>query len=366
MRDIDSMISNISGHSDYMSQLKTVIGNINTVELEIYRERINNLCGYEEDYRKELARIKKINDENEQSSEFNDAYYIYKNISDIYNIKELAIEKFTKKISKKSKKNKTPKERERIRVGYFPKDIVKTEWWKNVKLFEKKANKLLETLQFDSEKTITENWEIANGILSADVNSREINSYLGIKVENMEMLMILYHLKTLGSNIIDQILLPFYDYQKTIEKNWYIVEKIFKQQSIKDKIGENITPEMIMRMLGNFVVAKYRSDLTGSQKYYMRLFAEMMDDKDLATADGARFLEIMDAIDTDKLDKKQNAYKFAEAAKAVMHKLADKKDKSNTEDLINEIKDVLEKTMGNPDEKVEEVPPEINENTDIL
>ena len=64
MRDIDSMISNISGHSDYMSQLKTVIGNINTVELEIYRERINKLCGYEEDYRKELARIKKINDEN--------------------------------------------------------------------------------------------------------------------------------------------------------------------------------------------------------------------------------------------------------------------------------------------------------------
>ena len=53
MRDIDSMISNISGHSDYMQQLKTVIGNINTVELEIYRERINKLCGYEEDYRKE-------------------------------------------------------------------------------------------------------------------------------------------------------------------------------------------------------------------------------------------------------------------------------------------------------------------------
>ena len=55
--------------------------------------------------------------------------------------------------------------------------------------------------------------------------------------------------------------------------------------------------------------------------------------------DGARFLEIMDSIDLDKLDKEDQVYKFASAAKTTMQKIAH--NEAITPDLLAEFDSIF-------------------------
>ena len=102
----------------------------------------------------------------------------------------------------------------------------------------------------------------------------------------------------------------------------------------------------IVNILHQFIIAKYRSTVTGNNKHYVKLFLDTVGSESISNMDGARFMEIMDAIDLDRLNKRDKVYKFALGAKSAMQRIA------NNENVTPEILKEFD-TMFNDDEETE-------------
>ena len=125
-----------------------------------------------------------------------------------------------------------------------------------------------------------------------------------------------------------------YDVKKTIKNHWGKIEKIFKTKAFQST--GIASPEDIVDMLSHFIVAKYRATVTGNNKHYVKLFLSTIGDENVSSIDGARFMEIMDSIDLDKLNKDDKVYKFAIGAKTTMQKIV-KNQNVNAEEIIKDL-----------------------------
>lgn len=360
MHDVDSVISSVSGKQNYMESLEKITGNIMFIELELFKNRMSRISELET-VLKDALNIMKISF---KSDEFNTIYNTYMTQSDLINIKNNCTEMKTRKLSKKAKKQgKKPKPPiEIVSENYKPQNIIKTEWWKSIKHLEKNANKLIEELGIDKN---TPSYTNLKKIYSDHPEYRELKYYYGIFIENEKQFESLVNIYKFSNSIIEIMLTPMYDIKKTINSNWSKIERIFKSNAFANT--EYAKAENIINMLEQFIIAKYRSNITGSQKHYMKLFMEIVGDEAIASSDGARFMEIMDSIDTDKLNKKDNVYKFATAAKTAMKKIAEMKNDNNPQTTDELIRD-LTKLFDNTEQSKEQLQLEdtTTENADIL
>lgn len=340
MHDIEAQISRISGQQNYMDQLQRITGNINFIDMKMYHEKHTKMVSCDENIKKILH---KICDEDNTIENLKNKY---EKESDALNIKDKTFSMY----QKKSKKSKPKPPKEIITQGYRPPDLIKTEWFKIIKHIEKDVNKFLIEVFPQNESSKDSYDKSLESKTFADLEKEykehpellDIKTALDCKINSKVIFTSILLLRRFCKIIINILLTPMYDVKGTINSHWSEINRIFKTKAFQQtKIA---SPEDIVNILYQFIIAKYRATITGNNKHYVKLFLDTVGNDNVSSMDGARFMEIMDSIDLDKLDKKDKVYKFALNAKTAMQRIA------NNENITPEILKEFDE-MFNDDEK---------------
>lgn len=364
MHDIDAQISKISGQSDYMEHLQKITGNIMNIDMEMYHEKHQKMVNCDSNIKKVLLKLVK------EDEKILPLQVRFEQLSNQLNIAEKTFYTYIKK-STKSKKEHKPKEM--ISPGYKPSELIKTDWFHEIKHMEKNVQKFLTEMfpipptpegqqppKIDYEK---KTWEELETEFAAHPELMDIKTIYDVRVANKSIFELFKLMKRFSKIIINILMLPMYDVKKTIESHWPQIEKIFKNKTFQD--ATNMTkPDDIVLILTQFIIAKYRATITGNNKHYVRLFFDAVGNDSFANMDGARFLEIMDSIDLDKLDKSDSVYKFAMTAKTTMQKIAH--NEAITPDLLKQFDEIFNnnKTDQNDSENSQKEQEQVNQMTD--
>jgi len=350
MHDIDAQISKISGQQNYMDQLQKITGNIEYVDMEMFHEKHTKIVNCDNNIK---ILLNKIKSETDSIDKYKSSY---DKESESLNIKDKTFGFKEKKKSKKTSDEPDKPPQEIIMPGYRPMELVKTEWFKCVKHIEKDINKfLIEIFPMTDDNKETYDKDISTKTypeLEAEYKKHpellDIKTALDCKVNSPVIFTSILLLKRYCKIIINILLVPMYDVKKTINSHWTQIDKIFKTKAFQQT--QIASPSDIVNILHQFIIAKYRATITGNNKHYVKLFLNTIGNENVSNMDGARFMEIMDAIDLDKLNKKDKVYKFALGAKTAMEKISS--NESITPDILKEFD-----TMFEDDEKEKETPP---------
>ena len=348
MHDIDAQISKISGQANYMEHLQKITGNIMNVDMSMYHEKHTKLVNCDSNIKKVLAKILK---EDEKILPVQQRY------EQLSSTLDLANKTFYMHVKKLSKSKKPHPPQERITPGYQPSELIKTDWFHEVKHLEKAVQKFLIEVFPQPEAPIPDpahpeqapppppkvdyekkTYEDLKPIFDAHPELIDIKTIYDVRITSKSLFELFKLLKRFTKIIINILMMPMYDVKATIQSHWNQIEKIFKSRAFQEA-NHIASPEDIVLILTQFIIAKYRATVTGNNKHYVRLFFEAVGNDSFADMDGARFLEIMDAIDLDKLDKTDTVYKFALSAKTAMRKIAN--NEAITPDLLQEFDSIF-------------------------
>ena len=298
-----------------METLQKITGNIMTVEMEMYRGVHKKVSACDFNIKVLLSRLSESNPDNGNIKKITTDFIAESNK---LNIKDGTFVMHQRKTSKKSKTQKPP--REIIAPGHLPSELVKTPWFKHVKHIEKEVNKFMTEVFPATVPADKHTFEHLNTVVYvATPAMKELQSVYDVHVTDEATFTSISQLRKCTNIVINQLLIPMYDVKGTIRKHWGKIQKIFNSKAFQET---GITsPEDIIDMLYQFIVAKYRATITGNNKHYAKLFLSVVGNENVSNLDGARFMEIMDSIDLDKLDKNENVYKFASSAKEIIHSI---------------------------------------------
>lgn len=323
MHDIDAQISRISGQQNYMESLQKITGNIMTIDTAIFKEKHSKICACEFNIKLLLKRLSETNDSN--------------TVSDIRTSFDSECERLNIKNNTfvlKQHKNKQKPPREIINDSLKPNELVKTQWFKQVKTIEKDINKVLSKVFPQDYTDEQRTFEYIDNDNKKHPELVDIRTIYDCKLDTEINYRSFMQMSKCCRIIINILLMPMYDVRSTIERHWPKIDQIFKSRAFQTT--GIISPNDIINMLTQFIIAKYRATITGNNKHYVKLFLNTIGDDNISKMDGARFMEIMDSIDLDKLNKNDKVYKFAMGAKTTMKKIVGN-EHVNVEDVIHEL-----------------------------
>lgn len=348
MHDIDAQISKISGQSNYMEHLQKITGNIMNIDMAMYHEKHQKMVNCDSNIKKVLLKLVK------EDEKILPLQTRFEQLSNELNLDGKTFYMHTKK-STKTKKEHKPKEM--ISPGYKPSELIKTDWFHEIKHMEKNVQKFLIEMfpipptpegqqppKIDYEK---KTWEELEAEFTAHPELMDIKTIYDVRVANKSIFELFKLMKRFSKIIINILMLPMYDVKKTIESHWQQIEKIFKNKTFQEATNM-AKPDDIVLILTQFIIAKYRATITGNNKHYVRLFFDAVGNDSFANMDGARFLEIMESIDLDKLDKSDSVYKFAMTAKTAMQKIAH--NEAITPDLLKQFDEMFNNSKSDQNE----------------
>lgn len=337
MHDIDSQIAKISGQQDYMKQLEKITGNIFFIDMTMYHEKHRIISDNDEKIRQALT---DINASNEAVHQHLEKYVALSSALDVKN------KTFVMKVkkSKKSKKKRPP--REVVNNGYLPQELIKTEWFKCIKHLERDINKFFTEVfplkQNENDTNNTHSYTLLEQIYKEHPELTDIKLALDCQITNENIFNNIFIIRQSCKEIIDILLLPMYDVKRTIVSHSDKLDTIFKTKAFQNT--QIASMDDIIEILYQFIVAKYRATVTGNDKHYVKLFLDTLGNEQVSNMDGARFIEIMDAIDLDKLDKRDRVYQFAINAKKAINHIA------NNDNISPEIIAEFEAMFGRDEE----------------
>ena len=342
MHDTDALIQNITGSKNYVKELEKVTGNIEMIDMNYF---------------------KNINKSNM------DADY---NIRKLLTMPDISISKefFTLSIAQdfihaiethelKSKKSKKTKVKQIIAERFKPKQFINSDYFKIVKRIEKTCNNLIESYSSNNKFNI----ESVNNIIKTNPELMETKNLFGKKLLTEDDCNIVTELKKHCHIIIDNYMLPMYDLRNTMIRNWHVLDPLFSKGNMKVK-DITISQNEVQDMLYLFMIAKYRCTITENNKYYVKLFMKLINnvttdnnvdsnnyvesaESSIGKMDAARFLELLDTINFDAIDKKQTVYKFASQAKNIISKIVNKKEGESMENIMSEVTELLQECNNN-------------------
>ncbi len=348
MESTDDLIKGITGTDNYMKELEKVSGNLNTIDLKYVSVKFEELAKADEIIRSCMKKL--YNDET--------INYFKAAIENDFN---KAIETRTK-TNKKTKKIKTSTH---LSDKFRPNVFIKSDYFKLIKKIEKTCNNLIESYNINIKDP---KYKAIEEVLKTNPELMEIKNLFGRKIVSDEDVKLLVQLKKSTHKIIIVYLLPFYDIRGVISKNWNLLAPMFNKNI---NVGENVVD--IQEMLYLFLISKYRCEITGNNKYYMKMFMDVINKSSsqdeegnlLAKIDGARFLELLDTINFDSIGEKKEVYNFAVKSKDIIKRIVKRKDGETMADILGDIESVLSGSHTEEEEKVESVV-EDNENANIL
>ena len=349
MHDIDAHIKRISGQQNYMEQIAKITGNIEFVDKDIWKYRHKQVCIADNNIRKLMKNIA----ENENSK--TDFHSVINELEDLQNklqLKEKAFKSYTKGI---------------LNDGYKPIDLAKSAWFACIRKIEKNINDYIADVignftKEDSsirsniiskeaeniEKSATINSIAISAIYAKNPELKDLKYIMGIKVSdiNSKQFMMIHQF---AKFIINTFLNPMYDVKSKIQKNEKQLYAILKHDVAKNLSKTNVMHiETVKKALESFVIAKFRTEITGSAEHFMKLFFNVIGDEDMSNMDGARFMEMMDSLNIESLSSERQAYHFATKAKDMIRKVSTG-EKLNADEIVTEFKSLFEN-------KVEEIP----------
>jgi hypothetical protein len=148
---------------------------------------------------------------------------------------------------------------------------------------------------------------------------------------------------------------------KTITNHWDILKKAFRDDTFQKQ--KFLGPDEIILMLEQFVIAKYRATITNNTGHYVKLFFNLIGNDNIGAMDGSRYLEMMDSIDLEQINKEDKIYSFAKSAKSVLEQVV-KKEKLNVDEVIAQFHNLFDSTE--KEKTKDEIEKENNEDNLIL
>lgn len=299
MHDIDTCVAKITGHSNYMEDLKMVTGNIFSIQPEIYHRAIDKVCKCNDNI---VTCLYKIYNE-KTSDKFDEILSKITNEYENYKIKD--------KVFTTNKKGREV-------IGATPKQLINSTWFDLIKNLERDINTYFdEVFRAKDEKQTYDNFQ---AIMDKNKECRSLYKIYDMSIESREMFNNLSFIRGFANEIVNILLKPMYDVDYVIEKNWHKVSKAFN--------GTDMTQHDVRSMLTKYIYAKYKVSMTNTKTPYIDLIIDIVGRDGIAETKSARFLEIIDAVNLDVMDKKTNAYEFATAVKTLVtegmqHKIID-------------------------------------------
>lgn len=318
---IDRVISKVSGSSDYMGDMARITGNIKTVDKEYYTQRLKMIDSTFRVIQKELEIHIEHSSSLKQYLQMADEQY---KLLDILN-------PYSKQVNKKNKKIK-------YKLRLTPKSLYESEWFKLVKKLETVSASLCQ--QFEIEKiTIGEKQE---KIFQENPDTVNAFKFFDLLITDPKVYQSVYISHTYINKILEIVLSPAYDAKKFIVNHWMPqIDEIIGSQVESE---QEMTRSDIQNFVYTFVLAKYRLDLTSNSEEFTKVLLQSMSETNIVDMDAGRFLNVIDNINLDKLDKKDNIYKFAEATKSEIQKIMNG-EKINPTEILKDIEKILDDTQ---------------------
>ena len=216
--------------------------------------------------------------------------------------------------------------------------------------------------QTDFDKFISDLCKEINDMLAKHPNFVDIKKIYGCEVNltatSLESFM---RLKEYATIIINAYMYPMYDVKKKIFSNYGKLDKMFKTKGARQLLqGNDVTTNEVVTILEQFIVAKYRKEMTGDAGHYANILMTLIGDEDVSSLSGPRLLELIDNIDFNVINSNKNAYKFATEAKDMIKKLING-EKMNVEEAVRDVKRLFQENEEKPRvEEVEEDPKKNN------
>ena len=352
MHDIDAQINKISGQRDYMEQLSKITGDIYTVDRQVYKKALEKCYPMDNNLvilSKRFLTNKSLNKQGEAIfSEFlaNKAEFDIKT-------KTFAV---TVKVNKKTGERK---ERENITPYHLPKDVVKSKWFLSVRELLKHSRSYLKLMFGKTYTTMELNEHSLTDLIARVPEMANLSEFLGITFEDEKTFTNILNTYKCAKRIVDEFMNPMYDVRATIERNEGMITKVFNKTIKKmGDIGKEVSSvDDIINILELFIIAKYRASLTGNNKHFMKMFMTLIDDDSAVGLDGSKFLDIIESLNLEQLNKNEGVYKFAVSAKTAINSIVKNKE-LDAEDVIAEIEKIM-----NPDNYAQKEDPKDDDTT---
>ena len=318
---IDKVITKVSGSSDYMGDMARITGNIKTVDKEYYTQRLTMINNTFVVIQNELE----IHIQNSKSLK-----QFIQIINEHYKTLDI-LNPYSKQVNKKNKKVK-------YKLRLTPQKLYESEWFQMIKKLETISASLCQ--QFEIDKiTISEKQE---KIFKENPDTVEAFKFFDLLITDPKVYQSVYISHSYINKILEIVLSPAYDAKRFIVNHW--MPQIDEIIGSKVESEQEMTRADIQNFVYTFVLAKYRLDLTSNSEEFTKVLLQSMSETNIVDMDAGRFLNVIDNINLDKLDKKDNIYKFAEATKSEIQKIMNGK-KINPTEILKDIEKILDDTQ---------------------
>lgn len=329
--------------ADWLKKLENIIGNLMTIDDEIYKSSIEKISICESNILKLFNRILKNIDSTTNSSLLIQIFENFKKLSATIDIKNKS---YITKLNKKGNPHDV------LVANYVPQQLIKTEWFKQIKDIEKTIYKYIEKIfiSADGEMKIDRTAKIRREFIKEfpfkDLQEKlhkypdliKVCDIYNIIPENEIVYTSFLEIQKFSNIIINILLTPMYNVEAKVTSNYdKQLAQAFKPLISKSKFT---TKELIIELLTNFAIAQYRATITGNNKYFIQMLSGELTEGKLSEMDGARFIEVMDTINTESLEKGSKAQFFTEKAKILMKKMIDQDGKFDAK-ILEDVRELI-------------------------
>lgn len=350
---MENTITNYCG-SDWLDKIESITGSITYIDIPTYKTAINTIATCEKNIRILFGRLLKqaygqeLKTVVEVSEEF-------KRLSAELDISSKAIIRKLNKNAKKAHAEITEtNSHEDVAPSYVPMNLIKSEWFKSVKMIEREVYRVIEKVMLSPDgetkiakttkerKQLSKNYDYSeyDEVLTKYPDLRTLITPFGISIVNADIYDTLLGLQKNANIIINVILTPMYDIKTKISKSYDSkLAPSFRSSIDSGKLSRDV----IIDLIADFMIAKYRAMLTGSSKYFIQMLSSELTEGQLAHCDGRNFVEMMDAIDTKTFGEGSRAANFTDKAKGLMKKLLERSEAGKPFDMsiIEDVKELV-------------------------
>lgn len=365
--------------TDWLSKLEQVTGSISFIDLPTYKAAIDKIVACEKNIKILLRRLLKqaMGDNLTQLTSLIDTF---NSQSDSLNLSEKAIiRKLNREFRGKSVEPNEQNSHEDVSDDYTPIRIVGTDWFSTIKDIERSIYHIIEKVfispdgEAKNPKTSKARKQLKNDFTYEEYTKvarkypaiRDLYTFHSVHISNENVFNTLLDLQKHASIIINQLLTPMYNVKEKIEKSY---DKHLASAFKPMVANGTVTRDLVINLLTDFMIAKYRSNITGSQKYFLQMLSNELTEGMLAHCNASEFVSIMDTIKLEEMDSKSKALDFTIKAKEIMKRMVDRDsaDEAFGMEMIKDVKDLLggedeTETMKKAEVILKELPGEIQQ-----
>jgi len=348
MIDIDSCCKKFTGSDDYMKKIADIVGDISRVDEKFYIEQASIMSA---NNKKILICLNNLIARN-PTQELEAAKTMF-----VKAVEPIDFKNAFREVKKKSKRSGKVKISKEITRPYKPITLFESDWFKSVKFIEREIAKVLGSL-LKTDKTKLKDYDAAKSFIEIQAIFKsspeiiDIKRIFDIRLTDQVVYSSFINMQRSCREIINIILTPMYSIDSTLKMNAKKLRTIYNNfDAMNEKMGlENTSPLDVNVILKRFVIAKYRSTITGNSKHYVKMFIESLDSEEMADMEPAQFLEVVESLNVEAIGSTDKVYKFTQGAKSIMKEFSNRKSGPiDGEKLIQRLNEIFEVPEENND-----------------